>query len=147
MSFIKKIKKDLKNIIGSNLSRYSLIFDKEYFDYDSNADFSHRPKFKLLFESEKIIVRRTTSGNNNTILGYFDNQNHYSNDSLIHLIRWSNEVLKFQKPEVKEVLEGQIIKCSLAINPPNLPADSVFQLNNGQKRTFNFFEVKKFKNQ
>jgi len=51
------------------------------------------------------------------------------------------------KEEVKEVLEGQIIKCSLAANPPHLPADFVFELNNGQKRTFNFFEVKKFENQ
>jgi len=51
------------------------------------------------------------------------------------------------KEEVKEVLEGQIIKCSLAANPPHLPADFEFELNNGQKRTFNFFEVKKFENQ
>ncbi len=46
--------------------------------------------------------------------------------------------------EVKEVLEGQIIKCSLAANPPHLPADFEFELNNGEKRTFNFFEVKRF---
>ena len=49
--------------------------------------------------------------------------------------------------EIKEVLEGQIIKCSLAANPPHLPADFEFQLDNGQKRTFNFFEVKRFENQ
>lgn len=49
--------------------------------------------------------------------------------------------------EIKEVLEGQIIKCSLAANPPHLPADFEFQLDSGQKRMFNFFEVKKFENQ
>lgn len=49
--------------------------------------------------------------------------------------------------EIKEVLEGQIIKCSLAANPPHLPADFEFQLDNGQKRMFNFFEVKRFENQ
>ena len=49
--------------------------------------------------------------------------------------------------EIKEVLKGQIIKCSLAANPPHLPADFEFQLDNGQKRMFNFFEVKRFENQ
>lgn len=49
--------------------------------------------------------------------------------------------------EIKDVFEGQIIKCSLAANPPHLPADFEFQLDNGQKRMFNFFEVKRFENQ
>ncbi|MBI9060269.1 MAG: N-6 DNA methylase [Labilibaculum sp.] len=106
-----------KYIIGSNMSRYSLIFDKEYLDYDSNVNYFHRPKFKLLFESEKIIIRRT-SGNNNSIFGVYDNQNYYSNDSLMHLIRWSAEVVKFQKPENKWDIdiESQIdLKFVLAI--------------------------------
>lgn len=51
------------------------------------------------------------------------------------------------KKEVIEVLEGQIVKCGLAANPPHLPADFEFQLDNGQKRKFNFFEVKRFENQ
>ncbi len=48
--------------------------------------------------------------------------------------------------EITEILEGQIVQCSLAANPPHLPADFEFQLDNGQRRTFNFFEVKKFEN-
>ncbi len=51
------------------------------------------------------------------------------------------------KDEVTEIVEGQIIKCSLAANPPHLPADFELQLENGQKRIFNFFEVKRFENQ
>lgn len=51
------------------------------------------------------------------------------------------------KDEVTEIVEGQIIKCRLAANPPHLPADFEFQLENGQKRIFNFFEVKRFENQ
>lgn len=46
--------------------------------------------------------------------------------------------------EVTEILEGQIVKCTLAANPPHLPADFEFKLDNGQIRTFNFFEVKRF---
>lgn len=48
------------------------------------------------------------------------------------------------KDEIMEVLEGRIVKCSLATNPPHLPVDFEFQLDNGQIRVFSFFEVKKF---
>ena len=89
-----------KYITGPNLSRYSVFFDNQYLDYDSNVSFFHRPKFKLLFESEKIIVRRT-SGNHNSIIAYYDDQNYYSNDSMMHLIRWNSNVLNYQKPENK----------------------------------------------
>lgn len=89
-----------KYITGPNLSRYSVFFDNQYIDYDSNINFFHRPKFKLLFESEKIIVRRT-SGNHNSIIAYYDDQQYYSNDSMMHLIRWNNNVLNYQKPENK----------------------------------------------
>ncbi|MCF6171376.1 MAG: BREX-1 system adenine-specific DNA-methyltransferase PglX [Bacteroidales bacterium] len=89
-----------KYIIGSNLSRYSLVFDNQFIDYNSNAEYFHRPKFKLLFENEKIIVRRT-SGNNNSIIGYYDNEEYYSNDSMTHLIRWDKHVLDYQKPDKK----------------------------------------------
>ncbi len=51
------------------------------------------------------------------------------------------------KDEVSEILYGKIIKCSLAANPPHLPVDLEFQMDDGQKRTFNFFEVKKFEDQ
>lgn len=50
------------------------------------------------------------------------------------------------KDEVMEVMDGKIIKCSLASNYPFLPADFVFQLNNGDKSTYNFFEVKRIEN-
>jgi hypothetical protein len=77
-----------------------VFFDNQFLDYDSNVNFFHRPKFKLLFESEKIIVRRT-SGNHNSIIAYYDDQNYYSNDSMMHLIRWNSNVLNYQKPENK----------------------------------------------
>lgn len=90
-------------LIGSNIKRYNLYDEGLYIDYDTNVDYFHRPKFKLLFESEKLIVRRT-SGNNNTILCVYDNEKYYSNDSLMHLVRWNKEILKFQKPENRWII-------------------------------------------
>jgi hypothetical protein len=46
------------------------------------------------------------------------------------------------KGEITETLEGEIIECSLAANPPNLPAIADFQLKNGAIRKFSFFEIK-----
>jgi hypothetical protein len=59
-----------KYVIGSNLKRYSLLFENQYMDYESKKEYFHRPKFNLLFESNKLILRRT-SGNNNSIIAYF----------------------------------------------------------------------------
>lgn len=46
------------------------------------------------------------------------------------------------KNEVLETLEGKIIECSLAANPPNLPGVAEFQTNNGSIRRLTFFEIK-----
>ena len=97
----KEHQKDYKKyVIGSNLSSYTIIFDGTYMDYDSKKDFFHRPKFPLLFESDKIIVRRI-SGKNNSIIACYDDNKYYSNDNLMHLVKWNNKVLEFQKPEKK----------------------------------------------
>lgn len=87
-----------KYVVGPNFSRYSLLFDEQYMDYENNKDYFHRSKFNLLFESKKIILRRT-SGNNNSIIAYYDVNEFYTNDSIMHLVRWSDEILKHQKPE------------------------------------------------
>jgi type I restriction-modification system DNA methylase subunit len=87
-----------KYVIGSNLKRYSLLFENQYMDYESKKEYFHRPKFNLLFESNKLILRRT-SGNNNSIIAYFDKDKYYTNDSIMHLVRWSDEILLYQKPD------------------------------------------------
>ena len=46
--------------------------------------------------------------------------------------------------KVNETYEGEIIKCGLASNPPNLPVDIEFRLSNGVIKTFDFFEIKRF---
>lgn len=89
-----------KYVIGSNLSSHTIIFDGTYMDYDSKKDFFHRPKFPLLFESEKVIVRRI-SGKNNSIIACFDNEKYYSNDNLMHLVMWNQQIMEVQKPEKK----------------------------------------------
>ena len=97
----KEPKEDFKQyVIGSNLSSYTIIFDGTYLDYNSKIDFFHRPKFPLLFESNKIIVRRI-SGKNNSIIACFDDSKYYSNDNLMHLVKWNQQIMEFQKPEKK----------------------------------------------
>jgi hypothetical protein len=91
-------------VIGSNLTQYSIKYDNDYIDYESKKEHFHRPKYSLLFESEKIIVRRI-SGSNNKLIACYDNEQYYSNDNLMHLVKWSNEILEFQKPENKWEIE------------------------------------------
>ncbi len=89
-----------KYIIGLNISPYSLKYQNHYMDYESKINHFHRPKFSLLFDSEKIIVRRI-SGKNNQFYASLDTDQYYSNDNLMHVLFWNNELLKFQKPENK----------------------------------------------
>ena len=52
------------------------------------------------------------------------------------------EVGPTNKDIIQENLEGRIIEYSLAANPPYLPAEITFRLENGSIRKFNFFEIK-----
>ena len=52
------------------------------------------------------------------------------------------EVGPANKNEINETLEGKIIECSLAANPPNLPGIATFQTIEGKIRRFSFFEIK-----
>lgn len=89
-----------KYILGSNLQRYLIVYDNDYLDYEKNLNYFHRPKFKELFESNKIIVRRI-SGDGNKIMACFDDQGYYTNDNFMHLVLWNDIILQHQKPEKK----------------------------------------------
>jgi len=40
--------------------------------------------------------------------------------------------------------EGEIIKCSLAANPPHLPGTIELRLNSGKVEKYDFFQIKGF---
>jgi hypothetical protein len=69
----------------------------KYIDYVCKAKYFHRPKFPELFDNEKIIVRGISGENNSLISVYYDNQ-FYSNHNLIHLILWNDKIMKLQRP-------------------------------------------------
>jgi len=106
-----------KYIVGSNISPYTLKYENHYMDYESKMNYFHRPKFPLLFDSEKIIVRRI-SGKNNQFYASLDFDQYYSNDNLMHVLLWNDKLLKFQKPENKweiVILPHLSLKYILAI--------------------------------
>ena len=86
-----------KYVEGREISRYNIQWQDQYMDYDSKSKFFHRPKFPQLFERKKIIVRRV-SGKNNRLISTYDEDQFYSNDNLIHLILWDDEIIKLQNP-------------------------------------------------
>ncbi|MGI6340488.1 MAG: hypothetical protein ACOXZV_14080 [Bacteroidales bacterium] len=44
--------------------------------------------------------------------------------------------------DTNEIMEGTIVECSLAANPPHLPAVAKFMSTNGVLRDLTFFEIK-----
>ncbi|WP_462266409.1 type IIG restriction enzyme/methyltransferase [Mucilaginibacter sp.] len=106
-----------KYVEGLNISPYSIKFDNQYIDYTSNVNYFHRAKYPQLFESEKIIVRRI-SGKNNSFFASLDISNYYSNDNLMHVLLWNEDLLKYQKPEKKwtvKIIPGLSLQYILAI--------------------------------
>jgi len=103
---------------GEDISRYSINWKNLYMDYESKSNYFHRPKFRSLFENPKIMIRRI-SGENNSIIGVYDEEKHYTNDNVIHLIIWSDEILNYQKPKtpwkVSPDSEDYSLKYILAI--------------------------------
>jgi hypothetical protein len=82
---------------GKEMSRYNIKWNDHFIDYESKAKYFHRPKFPQLFENNKIIVRRISGENDRIIVTYDENQ-FYTNDNLLHLILWNDEVIKLQTP-------------------------------------------------
>jgi len=89
-----------KYIEGRDISRYSYSWKGLYMDYENNAKNFHRPKYPELFDNNKIIIRRV-SGKNNSIIAVYDDTNLYTNDNLINVIPWDDDIMKLQSPEKK----------------------------------------------
>lgn len=86
-----------KYVEGREISRYNIQWENKYMDYDNNSEYFHRPKFSELFERNKVIVRRV-SGKNNRLFSTYDEDHFYTNDNLIHLILWDDDIIKLQNP-------------------------------------------------
>ena len=54
------------------------------------------------------------------------------------------EIGSAQSNEITEVIEGTIYECYLAANAPYLPVRANILTKNGDKRSFDFFEMKRF---
>ncbi|GAA0530934.1 TaqI-like C-terminal specificity domain-containing protein [Halorubrum ejinorense] len=87
-----------KYIQGSNIERYSINWEGEYIDYVSKKNHFHRPKFRELFESDKIVVPRISSSGNR-ISACYDKTGYYNNDNVTNLVNWSPEIRKKQNPK------------------------------------------------
>ena len=81
----------------NSLARFSVIWNGLYLDYDSKRERFHRPKFRELFESEKIMIRRV-SGQTNRLLAQLDNSGLYTNDNIIHVVPWNETIRTLQSP-------------------------------------------------
>ena len=69
---------------------------------------------------------------------------HYTKENLDEIM---NKPLRIgignqNSDDITEFIEGQIVKCTLASNPPHLPAVARFQINDGELKRLNFFEIK-----
>jgi len=95
-----------KYVEGREISRHRIQWKEKYLDYINNKEYFHRSKFPELFERKKIIVRRI-SGENNRILSVFDDKSFYSNDNLIHLILWDEQISKLQNPKMEKIYKNQ----------------------------------------
>jgi len=91
-----------KYIEGGDISRYEVDWKGLFLDYEAKRELFHRPKFRELFESPKIMIRRV-SGAGNTILSCYDEERYYTNDNVIHALPWTPQVQELQSPGDYEI--------------------------------------------
>jgi hypothetical protein len=73
---------------GSDIHRYRVDYQGRYLWYD--RDELHRPAFAQLFENEKICIRKVAGKQG--LIASFDDEQYYTEDSVINLIRKSDLV-------------------------------------------------------
>ncbi|MBO4246810.1 N-6 DNA methylase [Halomicrobium sp. IBSBa] len=91
-------------IQGGNISRYLIEWDGEYIDYESKKDHFHRPKFRDIFESEKLVIPRV-SGTGNRIEACYDSSGYYNNDNVTNVVKWNENIQKQQAPKNFEPID------------------------------------------
>lgn len=72
---------------------------------------------------------------------------HYKKENLSEIMHKSLifDIGLQNSDEITESLEGIMTNCTLASNPPYLPGTARIETNQGQTRTFNFFEIKRIR--
>ncbi len=72
-------------IKGKNLDKYQVSYSGDYLLYVTEGENKlHRPAFKELFESEKVVISEVTKDKG--IIAALDNQKYYTNHSIINCI-------------------------------------------------------------
>jgi type II restriction/modification system DNA methylase subunit YeeA len=79
-----KDKKDIQPLIkGRDIERYAVEYRDRYLWYDQNE--LHRPAFPELFENEKLCFKKVAGKRG--LVGAFDSDHYYTEDSVINVIR------------------------------------------------------------
>ncbi|MDD3014268.1 MAG: N-6 DNA methylase [Candidatus Gastranaerophilales bacterium] len=108
---INLVKNEFRNhlkplIRGGNVDRYKISYSKDYLLYLTDGILKlHRPAFKELFESEKIVIAEVTATKG--IIASIDNQNFYTNHSIINCIH-KNRLLNVEP----DILKSRGIKIA-----------------------------------
>ena len=102
---IDTYKKGSKKFVGGrNVARHNISWGGKYIEYDKYREHFHRPKNPLLFESPKIMFT-DVSGQGNRIKSCYDDSGYYTNHTVNHATKWTDEKLKFKSPSDYDVHE------------------------------------------
>ena len=91
-----------KFIEGSDVGRYSIDWSGLYIEYHTKKEHFHRPKFRELFESEKVMVPKIE----NYIRAYYDNSGYYNSDNIMNIVTWSHKIQTQQSPKNFEPVDS-----------------------------------------
>ncbi|WP_409415730.1 hypothetical protein [Flavobacterium sp. PS2] len=77
----------------------------------------------------------------------FRNPSEYTKENIEEImnIPLSIEIGKYNSEVITETIEGEIVNCTLAVNPPFLPASLKVITRNGEK-ILSIMEIKRFRN-
>ncbi|MWG36154.1 Eco57I restriction-modification methylase domain-containing protein [Halomarina oriensis] len=84
-----------KYVSGQDVKRHHVNWSGKYIEYDQYAEHFHRPKSPVLFESEKIMFS-DVSGKNNRIKSAFDDSGYFSNHTVNHATKWTDDTEAFK---------------------------------------------------
>jgi hypothetical protein len=72
---------------------------------------------------------------------------HYKKENLDELMH-KELVYDIGKPnsdDIQDTIQGMMVECTLAANPPHLPGNATILLSGGSKRNLTFFDIKRIR--